>query len=535
MPSRTDSNNVTSSDVAPANLVLLLVEDDLLSRDMLLIKLKHIFTHVEVAADGAKGLQLFRDQAPDIILSDQIMPCLSGLDMFRKIRAIDQNIPLILMTSFMDNDILLEAINLGVNRFIPKPFNHEVLVRVLTELKLEVSGKRYMEQCRLQEITLLRYRDQYNAMQQEAARRKERHVARHDLRNKVIYGADGIRWGITVTHTPRDILCGDGYTIRNLPDGRQLVFMVDAMGSGLSASLSALLATSFCNYLVDHATVSLKTLITGFQEYLNGILMEDEVLSCGFFLVDLMSRKLEMAVCGLPPLLVRTLDGLVRRVPGANPPLHGCSGSIEITTLSLSDIADVMVMTDGITDASLSESSTYRDRLENDFQASPTLAALLRRFRLHTVRGEQDDLTLLQLQRLDLPAAWNWRQEFEETGQRTGTIHGLLEALAGEIDLKREERSELEILLNEALTNDLAQGRLKAPGMLSASLWQGALSPLLTLELTDIWPGLDQFRNASEGSVLDNIRHHCDCAYIQDPGSRLLLLKTIVGGADYAH
>lgn len=533
MPSRTDSNNVTSSDAAPANLVLLLVEDDLLSRDMLLIKLKHLFTHVEVAADGAKGLQLFRDQAPDIILSDQIMPCLSGLDMFRTIRAIDQNIPLILMTSFMDNDILLEAINLGVNRFIPKPFNHEVLVRVLTELKLEVSGKRYMEQCRQQEITLLRYRDQYNAMQQEAARRKERHVARHDLRNRVIYGDGGIRWGITVTHTPRDILCGDGYTIRNLPDGRQLVFMVDAMGSGLSASLSALLATSFCNYLVEHATVSLKTFITDFQEYLDGILLEDEVLSCGFFLADFMSRRLEMAACGLPPILVRTLDGVVRRVPGANPPLRGCNDAIEITTLSLSDIADVMIMTDGVTDASLSESSTYRDRLENDFRASPTLAALLRRFRLNTASGEQDDLTLLHLQRLDLPAAWSWRREFEETGQHAGTIHELLEALAGEIDLNREERSELEILLNEALTNDPAQGQLEAPGMLSASLWHAAQHPLLTVEIKSNRQASCHLGDA--GSVLNAIRNHCDCAYTEDPGYRLLLLKTIEGGVDHAH
>lgn len=546
MASRPDSDNMTSSKPAPADLVLLLVEDDIVTREMLLLKLKRLFAHVEAAQDGVQGLQLFLDHAPDIILSDQLMPGLSGLDMFRKIRAVDQNTPLILMTSYMDNDILLEAINLGVNRFIPKPFNHEVLARILTDLKQEISDKRHRDQCRLQEITALRCRDSYLSMQQEAARRKERHVARHDLRNRAISGADGIRWGITVTHVPRDIMCGDAYTIRSLPDGRQLVFIVDAMGSGLSAALSALLATSFCNYLVEHLhnrfSISLEILIKRFQEYLGGILLEEEVLSCGFFLVDLMSRKLETALCGLPPLLVRTLDGSVRRIPGTNPPLRADNDAVKITTLSLNDIADIMVMTDGITDAALSEYNTYRERLESDFRTSPTLAALLRLFRNHTVSGDQDDLTMLHLHRLDFPGVWSWRRDPLNVTQLAVTVREFLEELTGKVALKQDEQCEIAMLLDEALTNALEHGGLKSTPpeehvVLSASLWQGAERPLLILEINDNGPGLlpDKFWNARDGCGLKKIWHHCDSVYIGGPGCRLILVKTIEGGHEYAH
>lgn len=544
MPSRPDSDNVTSSDGIPADLVLLLVEDDVVTREMLFLKLKRLFTHVEAAQDGVQGLQLFLDHAPDIILSDQLMPGLSGLDMFRQIRAVDQHIPLILMTSYMDNDVLLEAINLGVNRFIPKPFNHEVLARILTGLKQELFDKRHRDQSRLQEITALRCRDSYLSMQQEAARRKERHVARHDLRNRTIPGADGIRWGITVTHVPRDIMCGDGYTIRSLPDGRQLVFIVDAMGSGLSAALSALLATSFCNYLVEHLQhqFCLDTVIKHFQEYLGGVLLEEEVLSCGFFLVDLMSRKLETALCGLPPLLARTLDGSVLRIPGTNPPLRADNDAVTITTLSLSDIADVMVMTDGITDASLSEYNTYRERLESDFRTSPTLAALLRLFRNHTVSGDQDDLTLLHLQRLDFPGVWNWRRDPLNVRQLAATVHEFMEELTGKVALKPDEQCEIALLLDEALTNALEHGGLKSTPpeehvVLSASLWQEAERPLLILEINDNGPGLlpDQFWSAREGGGLKKIWHHCDSVYIGGPGCQLILVKTIEGGHEYAH
>lgn len=567
MPS---GNTLEKNEVYPgetAGLTLLLVEDDMLSREMVLLRLQGLFSKIHVAMDGAEGLQLFKKYSPDIVLSDQVMPVVSGLEMLNGIRALDQAIPLIMMTQSMDNGTLLEAINLGVNRFIPKPFDYDMLVRVLHDIIRELLDKRQLEQCRMQEIELLRYRDSYNSLQQEAARRKERHVARHDLRNQVITGAEGVRWGINVVNSPRDIMCGDGYTIRNLADGRQLVFVVDAMGSGLSASLSALLATSFCNYQIERmqqGDFSLELFLRVFQEYLEGILLEEEVISCGFLLVDLLLEQIEMAMFGLPPLLLRRLDGSVSRISGNNPPLCMYNHDAVTTRISVQDIADLLIMTDGITDATLPGGGLYRERLEEDFHASPTLAALRRLFRFHTESGDLDDLTLLHLQRLDLPAAWSWKRELTvRQDGLAGTVHDFLEVLSGEILLGHGERNELKTLLDEALNNALEHGclgieheektrllqageyaaylaRQVAPGKarisLSATLWRGAGRPLLIMSIDDNGPGLplEKYRDVPDGGGLKRIWRRCDSCFVGSPGCRLLLMKSIEGGRDYA-
>ena len=542
--------------VARESLTLLLVEDEPISRELALLRLQGRFKRLLVAADGSEGLRLFREQAPDLVLSDHVMPGLSGSEMAGEIRLTDRDVPIILMTSTLDNGTLLEAINLGVNRFVPKPLDFDLLDRILNVLVRELLDRREFAQCRLQELELLRDRDSYNCIQQETARRKERHVVRHDLRDQVVAGGDGVRWGLTVTHSPRDIMCGDGYTVRRLFDGRLMVFVVDAMGSGLSASLSALLATSFCNYQVDHLhqwqNFNLLLFLTRFQEYLGGILLEEEAISCGFLLVDLAAGELEMAMFGLPPMLVRGLDGEVLRIVGANPPLCIYSDDVVFTTLPLAGVADLMVMTDGFTDAALHAGGSYRERLEEDFRFAPTLAALQRLFGLHTDSEDRDDLTLLHLQRLDLPAPWRWRGEpLSGPDGVPGAIDGLLRALQAEVALDEREEGDLVALL--ALTLGGALEHLDPDGAgatcgsgekacsppkerfldWSASLWRQAQKPLLVVEVSGggsgFYAGL--LRAPRTGSILSRIDELCDGAFVEEAGCRLLLLKTMEGGA----
>ena len=388
---------------AAKELVLLLVEDDRLTSEMVSLRIGGLFKRVVVAGDGREGLRLFRECAPDIVLTDQSMPILSGMEMVREIRETDQVTPIILMTFSMDHRTLVEAINLGISKYIAKPFDFGLFTRVLNEIIGDIMARRDLERSRRQEIELLRYRDKYNSMQQEAARHKERHLLRHDLRGRDIAGQDGSAWNIEVEHISRDTMCGDGYTIRTLFDGRLLIFIVDAMGSGLSASLSALLATSFCNYQVEHLDkwrdFSLDLFLSRFREYMSVILVEDEVLACGFLLLDPGTMETETAFFGMPPLLARLRDGTVRRIAGGNMPLCMYTQDIKMTGISLKEVNDLLIMTDGFTDASLLEGGMYRQRLEQDFGATESLVELLAVFREQTESGDLDDMTLVHLRR----------------------------------------------------------------------------------------------------------------------------------------
>ena len=551
-------------------LTLLVVEDDITSRKMLKACLAKFFKQVLMAEDGEHGFQLYGQHNPDIVLTDQMMPGLSGLELMHKIRLTGAKTPVVLMTSSIDNQVLLEAINTGVERFIPKPLDFDLIVKTLNGIARELINERLLELHRLREIELLRYKDTYNSMQQESSRRKERHVVRHDLRNQMLEGAGTVRWGINVAYSPHDIMCGDGYSVRNLFDGRQLVLMVDAMGSGLSASLTAMLTTSFFNYQVENLHLwevfTLPVFLKRFQEYLSSMLLEEEVLSCGFFLVDLVKEEIEIANFALPPLLLRSADGSVRRVRGENPPLGIYPSEVRIGNLSLAGVTDLLLMTDGVTDAQVGSDSSYREEIEDDFRASPTLAALFRRFRAKTGQESLDDLTLMHLRRLDLDCPWTWNGEVDLTLAGLGrTIVDFLNDLALEIDLDDSERDELELILTEALTNAFEHGclgidaaektrlqleetygevletRSVLPGAgiaLRANLWCGAEKPLLLMEVSDNGKGVpadaistDVDANAINGRGLRMISRYCDSLFVGKPGGCLLILKTLEGVA----
>ncbi|BCS55869.1 response regulator [Geobacter sp. SVR] len=556
-----------------SELTLLLVEDNEFCRKLAVMQLSEHFKNMVVAGDGFEGLWRFSECRPDIVLTDQNMPGFSGLEMVRRIRESDRRTPIILMTGNIDHQMMVEAINLGIARFVPKPYKAELLLQALDDVVLKIADDLLLERHRQQEIELLRYRDRYNSMQQEAALRKELHVVRHDLRHLAISAPDNVRWGVEVAHTPRDIMCGDGYSVRYLPDGRVLVFLIDSMGSGLSASLTTLLATSFCNFVVEHlfqcCGLVFGKILDMFMRYVSEMLLDDEVISCGLLLMDLKASEIEAALFALPPLLVRELDGSVHHVRSANPPLCRYSGETSITRLSLARVADLLMVTDGVTDAAADAHCLYREHMQDDFRESPTLAALQRRF-LGRISPEEknDDRTMLHVRRLDLPVSWQWAcKPALALGALAETAVKALDRLALEVMLNDRDRDELELLLTEALINafehgcleigreekskailageydDLLKGRSAAPDSsieLSLSLWRGAASPLLILEVRDSGPGLpaDFFStpavNGVSGRGLRMISRYSDGFFAAGPGGCLTILKTIEGDSHHA-
>ena len=92
---------------------------------------------VLTATDGAEGLVLARDLNPDLIIADYLMPNLNGLDMLAALRAESIDLPFILMTAEGSEALAVEALRLGVNEYLIKPFEPDELLdaieRVLRE------------------------------------------------------------------------------------------------------------------------------------------------------------------------------------------------------------------------------------------------------------------------------------------------------------------------------------------------------------------------------------------------------------------
>ena len=104
-------------------LKLLYVEDEEDIREQLLESFKRKFIEVSVAKNGLEGLEKFKNDKPDLIVTDIKMPKINGLDMIEAIRTIDNEIPIIVTTAYSDLENIKKSLELGVDRFIQKPPN----------------------------------------------------------------------------------------------------------------------------------------------------------------------------------------------------------------------------------------------------------------------------------------------------------------------------------------------------------------------------------------------------------------------------
>ncbi|MCF6183924.1 MAG: response regulator, partial [Bacteroidales bacterium] len=101
---------------------LLFVEDDISVCNEAETLFSNIFNKTIIAKDGIEGLKYFREDTPNVIISDIAMPKLNGLDMIEKIRDRDRKIPIILTTAYDDKPTLKKALNLNITAYIEKPF-----------------------------------------------------------------------------------------------------------------------------------------------------------------------------------------------------------------------------------------------------------------------------------------------------------------------------------------------------------------------------------------------------------------------------
>ena len=120
--------------------LVLVVDDNQQNLELLLAYLEDVDCRTISASDGEEALEVVRNDLPDIMLLDVIMPKMSGFEVCRRVKN-DPNtadIPVIMVTALNEIGDIERAINSGTDDFLSKPINKwELLTRVKTMLKLK--------------------------------------------------------------------------------------------------------------------------------------------------------------------------------------------------------------------------------------------------------------------------------------------------------------------------------------------------------------------------------------------------------------
>lgn len=136
---------------------LLLVEDEEEIRGFLRKVLKPYYRLLE-AGNGEEGLRLAQKERPALIVSDVMMPVMSGLQMLAALRDSPETVdtPVILLTARQEVEAKVEGLTMGANDYLPKPFSpREMLARIEAQLRLRDAAVRAAENERLAATGLL--------------------------------------------------------------------------------------------------------------------------------------------------------------------------------------------------------------------------------------------------------------------------------------------------------------------------------------------------------------------------------------------
>lgn len=414
------------------DLSLVCVSRDGKIRDIFNDLLSGLFMKAVIADDPGSGLAAVRESAADLVIIDYELCRADGADMLRELRKTDSTIPIILIVSVNDAPFIVDAINTGVTQFLAKPIQTDRLFIALeSALQRVIAERRKLKEI---ELTIVKQKERRRLTEERFSFDRQLSIIKNDMYYRKIETEtrDGrmTEWLLNVRYRAKDVLSGDCYSIRTLDNGSVLIFLIDAMGKGFSASFTTHHATTFANYLFDKekmkSSFDFSAFVGEFQQFIRRDLHENESLSVSFVFADMKKETIDFALFSMPPLYLHTTSDTLLKKYGCNMPIMRCTNEVDMQQVALRDCKKILICSDGLVDPG------YEDHLDTDFIASSFIHMLYNRFSEKT--GEmQDDLTMILLRKLEGETRW----------EKTFTINALFSEVNQSIP-------EVESILNEA-------------------------------------------------------------------------------------
>lgn len=131
------------------NLKVLYVEDNKDVRESSISLLQNFFDDIVIAIDGLDGLNKFKNDKFDLVISDIKMPKMNGVQMIKEIKKLDKSVSVIITTAHTETDFLIDSIQSGVDRYMLKPLGldqiQEIVMQVCEKIYYIKKNKEYEE------------------------------------------------------------------------------------------------------------------------------------------------------------------------------------------------------------------------------------------------------------------------------------------------------------------------------------------------------------------------------------------------------
>ncbi len=200
---------------------ILIVDDESFNVDYLEQELEDLNYTICSATNGQQALDLLKNENPDLVLLDIMMPGMDGFEVLQILKANPEsrNIPVVIISAANDMRSVIKGIQLGAEDYLPKPFD-PALLKARISSSLEKKHLRDIEQLYLQSL------------------QKEMSIA-SDIQAGFLPSSipDTGSWELSVYFKAAKEVAGDFYDVFDLPDGNLVCFIGDVCGKGVGAAL----------------------------------------------------------------------------------------------------------------------------------------------------------------------------------------------------------------------------------------------------------------------------------------------------------
>ena len=126
-------------------LTLLYVDDDLFSLELICGILEKYFGTIITAVDGQDGIEKFKTNNIDLVITDIHMPRMNGLEMIQRIKEIDREVSVLILSAQREDDFFVQSIGFGVDGYLLKPVDPIRLEREIDKIIQKNRHKREVQ------------------------------------------------------------------------------------------------------------------------------------------------------------------------------------------------------------------------------------------------------------------------------------------------------------------------------------------------------------------------------------------------------
>ncbi len=314
---------VKAAELTPqASLPILIVDDSRAQRHLLAKTLgRWGYTTIE-AASGEAAVDLCRGVEVDFVISDWMMPGMSGVEFCREFRKIKGDRPayFILLTAQTDRETLAEGLENGADDFLSKPFNViELKARIRAGERMLTSQRDILEKNQLLSNTLEELQKVYAAVDRDL---REARNFQQALVPEHFHALPGMN--VSLLYQPSGHVGGDLVGLFRVTDTRYGIFSVDVAGHGVASALMTARIAGHLNASSPERNIALTSDGDGrctmhapdeVCARLNDLLLNemetDNYLTMVLADVDLVSGLVIMAQAGHPSPAIQRADGSI--------------------------------------------------------------------------------------------------------------------------------------------------------------------------------------------------------------------------------